>query len=310
MESLEKFQKLKEIDDEILKLQKFEEREKVSLSDAVNALKQRKHNILENLEPWDRVYLARHPERPHAIDFINNIIDDFTEFSGDRLFSDDQALITGFGYIKKKPVCILGNEKGRGTEDKIKRNFGMAHPEGYRKAHRILKLADKFKTPVITFVDTPGAYPGIDAEKRGQAVAIAENLKLLFKINVPVIVVVIGEGGSGGALAIGIGDYVIMLENAIYSVISPEGCASILWRDAKYAKEAAENLKITSFDLKKINVIDEILEEPEDGLVLSNSSILYGKLRKILISKIAELEKNENLISKRIEKFSKMGYFK
>ncbi|MFA7577034.1 MAG: acetyl-CoA carboxylase carboxyltransferase subunit alpha, partial [Candidatus Muiribacteriota bacterium] len=252
MESLEKFQKLKEIDDEILKLQKFEEREKVSLSDAVNALKQRKHNILENLEPWDRVYLARHPERPHAIDFINNIIDDFTEFSGDRLFSDDQALITGFGYIKKKPVCILGNEKGRGTEDKIKRNFGMAHPEGYRKAHRILKLADKFKTPVITFVDTPGAYPGIDAEKRGQAVAIAENLKLLFKINVPVIVVVIGEGGSGGALAIGIGDYVIMLENAIYSVISPEGCASILWRDAKYAKEAAENLKITSFDLKKI----------------------------------------------------------
>ncbi|MFA7577612.1 MAG: carboxyl transferase domain-containing protein, partial [Candidatus Muiribacteriota bacterium] len=160
------------------------------------------------------------------------------------------------------------------------------------------------------FVDTPGAYPGIDAEKRGQAVAIAENLKLLFKINVPVIVVVIGEGGSGGALAIGIGDYVIMLENAIYSVISPEGCASILWRDAKYAKEAAENLKITSYDLKKINVIDEILEEPEDGLVLSNSSNLYANLRKILVSKIAELEKNENLISKRIEKFSKMGYFK
>ncbi|MGM0607650.1 MAG: acetyl-CoA carboxylase carboxyltransferase subunit alpha [Candidatus Muiribacteriota bacterium] len=309
MESVEKFLKIKEIDDEIIKLKKFQKREKVNLKDAVTALVERKKSILANLSSWDRVYLARHPDRPHSKDFIENIFKDFTEFYGDRLFGDDPAIIAGFAKLKKLPVCILANEKGRGTEDKIYRNFGMAHPEGYRKCKRILNLADKFKVPVVTFIDTPGAYPGIEAEERGQAVAIAQNLKLFFKLDVPVIVCVVGEGGSGGALAIGVGDYIFMLENAVYSVISPEGCASILWRDPKYSKEAARNLKLTSHDLKKIHVIDEIIKEPLEGLKLENSTKTYKFLKQKLYDIIIKKMDEENIIQNRIKKFKKMGFF-
>lgn len=308
MESKERLIKIKEIDEEIIKLKDLEKRERISLKDALNALFEKRKGLISDMSPWDRVCLARHPERPHFIDYLENIFTDFVEFSGDRLFSDDKALISGFAKLNKIPVCVLGLEKGRDLEEKIERNFGMAHPEGYRKSARLVKLANRFKIPIITFIDTPGAYPGIEAEERGQSIAIAENLKLFFKIDVPVICVVIGEGGSGGALAIGVGDHIIMLENSIYSVISPEGCASILWRDAKYAKNAAENLKLTSYDLKNLNIIDEIIKEP-DGGAQENPEMVYKKLKSSIYKKIKELKKDSDLKIKRIEKFRKIGIF-
>jgi acetyl-CoA carboxylase carboxyl transferase subunit alpha len=214
---------------------------------------------------FDRVQLARHPERPYTLDYIERLFEDFTEIHGDRRFADDPAVVCGFANYHGLPALVVGHQKGRDTKQRQYRNFGMPKPEGYRKAIRAMKLADKFDRPIFCFIDTPGAYPGIDAEERGQAEAIAYNLREMAKLSVPVLVTVIGEGGSGGALAIGVGDQVMMLENAIYSVISPEGCAAILWKDSSQAARAAEGLKLTAGDLKSEGVVDEVIDEPKGG---------------------------------------------
>ncbi len=219
----------------------------------------------EDLTALQRVQLARHPERPHTLDFIEKLFDDFTELHGDRRFSDDPAMVCGFAHYKELPVAVIGHQKGRGTKQRRQRNFGMPKPEGYRKALRVMQIADKFSRPIISFIDTMGAYPGIDAEERGQAEAIAFNLREMSKLRVPVIVVVIGEGGSGGALGIGVGDRVLMLENAVYSVISPEGCAAILWKNAADAERAAKELRLTANDLFARGIADMILKEPIGG---------------------------------------------
>ncbi len=214
---------------------------------------------------FDRVQLARHPERPYTLDYIERLFEDFTEIHGDRRFADDPAVVCGFANYHGLPALVVGHQKGRDTKQRQFRNFGMPKPEGYRKAIRAMKFADKFDRPIFCFIDTPGAYPGIDAEERGQAEAIAYNLREMAKLSVPVLVTVIGEGGSGGALAIGVGDQVMMLENAIYSVISPEGCAAILWKDSSQAARAAEGLKLTAGDLKTEGVVDEVIDEPKGG---------------------------------------------
>jgi acetyl-CoA carboxylase carboxyl transferase subunit alpha len=221
--------------------------------------------IYGNLTPWQKTLVARHPARPYALDYIQTLTADFRELAGDRKFADDPAIVAGFGSFRGRPVALLGHQKGRDTKEKVRRNFGMPRPEGFRKALRVMQLAEKFRRPILTFVDTAGAYPGIDAEERGQAEAIATNLREMAGFHVPIIVTVTGEGGSGGALALGIGDRVLMLEHSIYSVISPEGCAAILWKDASRKKEAAEALKLTAGDLVELGVIDEVIPEPPGG---------------------------------------------
>jgi acetyl-CoA carboxylase carboxyl transferase subunit alpha len=217
------------------------------------------------LTPWQKVQVARHPERPHAVDYVAGLIEEFTPLAGDRAFAEDLAIIGGIGRFRGRSVMVLGHEKGATTEERVKRNFGMARPEGYRKARRLMQLAERFKLPLLTLVDTPGAYPGVDAEARGQAEAIARSIEACLDVRVPIVGVVIGEGGSGGAIALAAGDRVLMLEHAIYSVISPEGCASILWRSADKAKDAAEALKLTAQDLLRLGVIDGIVDEPLGG---------------------------------------------
>jgi len=251
------------------------------LEAARNRLEAEITRVFSNLTRWERCLLARHPDRPYTLAYIHDIFTDFTEFHGDRRFADDPALVAGFARFDGEPVAVIGHQKGRDTAEKIRRNFGMPRPEGYRKALRIMKLAARFKRPIITFVDTPGAYPGIDAEERGQAEAIADNLVEMARFPVPIIVIVTGEGGSGGALALGIGDRILMLEHAIYSVISPEGCAAILWKDQARAEEAAEALKLTSPDLESLGVIDEIVREPHGGKVRPDSLVTrrYKKFR-------------------------------
>ena len=221
--------------------------------------------IYGSLTPWQKTLVARHPARPYPLDYIAALMTEFVELQGDRKFAEDAAVVAGFAFFRGQAVAVIGHQKGRDTKEKIRRNFGMPRPEGFRKALRIMQLAEKFGRPILTFVDTAGAYPGIDAEERGQAEAIAVNLREMARFRVPIIVTVTGEGGSGGALALGIGDRVLMLEHAIYSVISPEGCAAILWKDASRKKEAAEALKLTAADLKELGVIDEILPEPPGG---------------------------------------------
>lgn len=221
--------------------------------------------IYSKLSIWQTVQVARHPKRPHTSDYIDRVFSGFDELHGDRMFGDDSSLIGGIGYLDKKPVFIIGHEKGRDTEEKVKRNFGMPQPEGYRKAKRLMELAEHFSLPVITFIDTSGAYPGIEGEERGQSEAIAKNLALMSELKTPIIVVVTGEGGSGGALALGVGDHVSMLEYATYSVASPEACSSIVWRSSENAAEAAEAMKVNAKELIKINVIDEIINEPSGG---------------------------------------------
>ena len=219
---------------------------------------------------FERVQLARHPDRPYTLDFVERMFEDFNEIHGDRRFADDPAVVCGFARFHGMPALIVGHQKGRDTKQRQFRNFGMPKPEGYRKALRAMKLAEKFDRPIFCFIDTPGAYPGIDAEERGQAEAIAYNLREMTKLSVPVIVTVIGEGGSGGALAIGVGDQILMLENAIYSVISPEGCAAILWKDSSQAARAAEELRLTATDLKKEGIVDEVIDEPKGGAQTSH----------------------------------------
>lgn len=267
-------------------------------------------NRMEELSAWERVQLARHPKRPHTSDYINNLFTDFVELHGDRRFGDDKAIIAGFAFFEGIPVAVIGHEKGKDTKEKIERNFGMPHPEGYRKAIRIMKLAEKFGRPVFTFIDTPGAYPGIGAEERGQSQAIAESIMTMGGLRVPIVATVIGEGGSGGALALGVGDRILMLENSIYSVISPEGCAAILFKSQEKAPEAAENLKITAKHLKELGIIDCIVPEPPGGAHLQPKKtyrLLKRALRKAL-REIIDIPPDQ-LVEERQSKFYSMGRF-
>lgn len=258
---------------------------------------------------WDRVLLARNTERPTAKTLIEYLFPNFIELHGDRLFGDDQAIIGGLASIQDIPVTIIAEEKGKNTEDKIKHNFGMPHPEGYRKALRLMQQAEKFKRPIITIIDTPGAYPGLGAEERGQAQAIAFNLKKLMDLKTPIIVIILGEGGSGGALAIGVGDHIMMFENAIYSILSPEGFASILFKDSSKAKEASELMKLTASDLKEFHVIDEIVYEGK-GLNIE-PKVGFENLKKSIIKQLKILTKMDLdiLIKNRYQKFRNMGVF-
>ncbi len=287
---------------------------KIDLSKEITALKKRLERLqketFSNLTPWQRVLVARHPLRPYTLDYISGIVDDFVELRGDRAFADDKALVAGLGRIGDNRVLVIGHQKGRNTEEKIERNFGSAHPEGYRKALRLMKLAEKFNRPIVTFIDTPGAYPGIGAEERGQAVAIAVNIREMALIKVPIIVFVIGEGGSGGALGIGLGDKVFVLENSYYSVISPEGCAVILWKDRARAPEAAQALKLTAKDLKELELIDQALPEPLGGAHRAPEEMAQT-IKQTIISSLTELGKIalEELLEQRYEKYRRIGKF-
>ncbi len=306
---------IEELEKKIEELRNLSETEGISLEDEIKPLEKKlndlRKKIFSSLTPWQKVQLARHPDRPYTLDYINLIFNDWVELHGDRLFADDPAIVSGFATLEGIPFTIVGHQKGRTVEEKIKRNFGMPHPEGYRKALRVMKTGAKFGRPIIAFIDTPGAFPGIGAEERGQAMAIAVNIKEMAVLPVPIIVIVTGEGGSGGALAIGVGDRVYMQENAMYSVISPEGCASILWRDQKYKDKAAESLKITAKDLLKMGVIDGIIPEPPGG-AHRNPEGAAKILKKTILDTYRELSKikGDELIFKRIEKFGEMGFFK
>jgi len=267
-----------------------------------------KADLFTNLTDWQRAQLARHPKRPYTLDYIERLCERFDELHGDRRFGDDAAIVSGFGWIEGNPVMVIGQQKGRDTKQKILRNFGMPKPEGYRKALRLMKLAEKFQRPILCLIDTPGAYPGVDAEERGQAEAIARNLLEMAKLEVPVVAVVIGEGGSGGALALGVADRVLMMENAIYSVISPEGCASILWKDASQAPKAAAALKLTAPHLLELGVIDGIVKEPLGG-AHSDFDAAAAALKDAIIEAFSELSdlSAEQLVEERYQKFARMG---
>jgi acetyl-CoA carboxylase carboxyl transferase subunit alpha len=269
-----------------------------------------RQEIFQDLTPMQRVLVARHPKRPYTLDFIEGTFTDFVELKGDRLYRDDPAIVCGWARLGDTPVILIGHQKGRNTKENLKRNFGMPHPEGYRKALRLMKMAERFGAPVITLIDTPGAYPGLGAEERGQAEAIARNLVEMASLETPIIAAVIGEGGSGGALALGHADRVLMLENAIYSVISPEGCAAILWKDAAQKERAAEALRLTARDLHGFGLIDEIVPEPPGGAHADPESTQQA-LGEALKRHLAELRKikPEKLVDLRTEKFWKMGRF-
>ncbi len=301
-----------ELENQIKELKEANEKSGLDITKEITALQEKVDvllkDIFENLNPWERVQLSRHPKRPHTQDYIDLLIEDFHEIHGDRRFSDDPSMITGFGYLEGQKVAIVGIEKGRKTQDKIKRNFGMARPEGYRKANRLMKMAANFDIPVICFVDTPGAYPGIGAEERGQAQAIAENLEEMFGIDTPMVAVVIGEGGSGGALGIAIADKVHMMEFSVYSVISPESCASILWSDPKRAEQAANSLKLDPNKAKELQIIDSIIKEPIGG-AHRDPDAAASNIKEVLqkdLKKLSSLSK-EKLLETRFEKFRKMG---
>ena len=262
---------------------------------------------MSNVSAWDRVLVARQVDRPKSSDYIENIFDDFIEFHGDRCFGDDKSIIGGIAMLKDIPVTVIGEQKGKNDKENIERNFGMPNPEGYRKALRLMKQAEKFKRPIITFIDTPGAYPGMGAEERGQGEAIAKSIMEMSSLEVPIICVVIGEGSSGGALAIGVGDRIVMLENAIYSILSPEGFASILYKDSSKAKEASEKMKLTAKELKDLGIIDEIIKEPKEGLQ-NNFEKVTKKLQKYLIESIKELKElgNKKMLEERYQKYRKI----
>ncbi len=266
--------------------------------------------IYSSLSPWQKTLVARHPARPYPLDYIQALATDFTELHGDRTFSDDPAIVAGFGDFRGRPVALVGHQKGRDTKEKIRRNFGMPRPDGFRKALRVMRLAEKFGRPILSFIDTAGAYPGIDAEERGQAEAIAVNLREMARFHVPIIVAVTGEGGSGGALALGIGDRILMLEHAIYSVITPEGCAAILWRDSGRKKDAAEALRLTAADLAEFKVIDEIVPEPPGGAHAdpAGAAAALGEAIERHLGQVAELTPEERR-ERRYRHFRGMGQF-
>tara|TARA_B100001123_G_scaffold259857_2_gene289506 strand:+ start:20764 stop:21804 length:1041 start_codon:yes stop_codon:yes gene_type:complete len=264
--------------------------------------------IYANLSPWQRVLVARHPDRPHTLDYVNHIFSEFTEFHGDRRFGDDPAIVCGLAYLDKDPVVIVGHQKGRGTRDNIRRNFGYARPEGYRKALRAMHLAEKFQRPVVVFVDTPAAYPGLDSEERGVAEAIATNLREMSILKVPIVVVISGEGGSGGALGLAVGDRVLIQEHSIYSVIPPEGCAAILWRDQEEKVSAAEALKITASDLLDLKVVDEIIPEPLGGAHV-DSKAAAKIVKKSIVENLSAISQTgiAELLNSRYDKYRRMG---
>ncbi len=264
--------------------------------------------VYSNLSIWQKVQVARHPHRPHFSDYIENIFSDFDELHGDRVFGEDKAIIGGLARFKKRPVVLVGQEKGKSTEDKISRNFGMAQPEGYRKTARLMKMAEDFELPLISFIDTPGAYPGIESEERGMSEAIAKNLSLLSNLKTPVIVIITGEGGSGGALAIGIGDHVCMLEHSIYAVASPEACASIVWRDGSKAKDAAEAMKVDASNLQNLGLVDEVIEEPLGGAHRDSRGV-SNSISQVIEKKLHNFDEVDisDLLKKRYEKIMSYG---
>ena len=264
--------------------------------------------VYSNLSIWQKVQVARHPHRPHFSDYIENIFSDFDELHGDRVFGEDKAIIGGLARFKKRPVVVVGQEKGKSTEDKISRNFGMAQPEGYRKTARLMKMAEDFELPLISFIDTPGAYPGIESEERGMSEAIAKNLSLLSNLKTPVIVIITGEGGSGGALAIGIGDHICMLEHSIYAVASPEACASIVWRDGSKAKDAAEAMKVDASNLRNLGLVDEVIEEPLGGAHRDIRGV-SNSISHVIEKKLQTFDEVDisDLLKKRYEKIMSYG---
>ncbi|HEX9653186.1 MAG TPA: acetyl-CoA carboxylase carboxyltransferase subunit alpha [bacterium] len=303
-----------ELERRIREMKEYSESSNVEISDEIAKLEQKAQklrlDIYSRLTRWQRVQLARHPQRPYTLDYIERITSEFFELHGDRAYGDDPAIVGGFAVLEGRQVAIVGHQKGRTTKEKLHRNFGMPHPEGYRKALRIMNLAAKFHRPIVSLVDTPGAFPGIGAEERGQAEAIARNLFEMSHLPVPIIIAIIGEGASGGALGIGVGDRVLMMENTWYSVISPEGCAAILWRDSTKAEQAAEAMKLTATDLLGLRVIDKAVPEPIGGAHQD-----YDGAAKILkeniVAELDELMKvpSDKLIEARIEKYAKMGFY-
>lgn len=304
-----------ELEEKIADMKSLAQQNGVDVTDALKSLQEKLQTLKEetysNLTRWQRVQLSRHQDRPYTLDYIYEITDDFIELHGDRNVGDDKAMVGGFGTINGQTIMFVGQQKGRNTKQRQERNFGMANPEGYRKALRLFKLAEKFNKPIVTLIDTPGAYPGLEAESRGQAEAIARNLKEMAVLKVPVICIIIGEGASGGAIGIGVGDKVFMLENTWYSVISPESCSSILWHSWDYKEQAAESLKLTAEDMTGFGLVDGIIKEPLGG-AHTDMKWQSEKIKQTVLATLTELDKMtpEDRITKRIEKFCNMGVVK
>lgn len=312
---LEFEQPIVELDEKIDELKNVSEDGEINIEEALQSLRQERNGLIErlfnNLSPWQVSQMSRHPQRPYTQDYLKRIFTDYHELHGDRNYADDQAIIGGLARLDGRPVMVIGHQKGRDTKEKLRRNFGMPRPEGYRKALRLMKLAEKFALPILTFIDTPGAYPGIGAEERSQSEAIARNLQEMAKLKVPIICTVIGEGGSGGALAIGVGDRVLMLSYSTYSVISPEGCATILWKSAERAEDAAKAMGITAQNLKELDLIDDIIEEPLGGAHRDIEKISLS-LKNALTSTLNELEglSTSELLDKRYQRLMSHGQYK
>ena len=303
-----------ELETRIKELREFATSSNQEVSEEVERLERKaermRRDIYTKLTRWQRVQLARHPRRPYTLDYVERLCEEFMELHGDRSFRDDPSIVGGLARLSGRPLLIVGHQKGRNTKENIHRNFGMPHPEGYRKALRLFQTADRFRLPILTFVDTPGAYPGVGAEERGQSEAIARNLREMARLRVPIVSVVIGEGGSGGALALAVADRVYMLENAIYSVISPEGCAGILWKDRAKAPQAAEVLRLTARDVLELGVIDGLIEEPLGG-AHRDPAVAAQAIGQVVAGAFSALEQvpEEDLLTKRVEKFLAMGVF-
>ncbi|MEX2281432.1 MAG: acetyl-CoA carboxylase carboxyltransferase subunit alpha [Gemmatimonadota bacterium] len=303
---------LTELEQQIRNLQQLADQHGLVVKDEIAKLEAKlarmRSDIYRNLSPVERVQLARHPKRPYTLDYIDLAFSDFTELHGERAFRDDQAIVGGWARLEGRTVMVIGHQKGRDMKENLRRNFGMPHPEGYRKALRLMQLSEKFGHPIITLIDTPGAYPGIGAEERGQAEAIARNLREMARLRVPIVASVIGEGGSGGALALGVADRVLMMENAVYSVISPEGCAAILWKTSSAKDKAAQALKLTAVDLAALEVIDEVVPEPTGG-AQENWPVAADALRATLVRQVEELSSHapDRLLEERVAKFEAMG---
>lgn len=304
-----------DLEKKIEELKRFSSEKDIDLSAEINNLEKKlktlKKGIYSNLAPWQKIQIARHPKRPTALDYINLIMKDFIPLCGDRLYAEDRAIVSGLATLNGRKIVVIGHQKGKDTKENIIRNFGCANPEGYRKAMRLMRLAERFGLSIVCLIDTPGAYPGVGAEERGQALAIAENIRDMFYIHAPIVVTIIGEGGSGGALGIGVGDRVLLMEYAYYSVISPEGCAAILWKDAAQKKEAAKVLKLTAQDLLSLGVIDAVIPEPEGG-AHRDYELSANNLKDSLLKNLDELSgiDTNTLLKQRYSKYRKMGVFK
>lgn len=312
LDVLEFEQPIAELQAKIDELSSVSQQSDLNLNDEVANLEAKRNALIErifaDLSPWQTAQMARHPQRPYALDYIHGILDEFDELHGDRAFADDAALVGGIGRLDGQPVMVVGHQKGRDVKEKVRRNFGMPRPEGYRKAQRLMQMAERFKMPVLTFIDTPGAYPGIDAEERGQSEAIAASIAMMSRLKVPVISTVTGEGGSGGALAIGVCDYLYMLQYSTYSVISPEGCASILWKTADRASDAAEAMGITAQRLKQLGLVDEILAEPLGG-AHRDPSAMFESVKTAIQGQLARLGQlsNDELLDQRYHRLMSYG---